>query len=517
MYTLPSPSRTSPPPSSFSSSPPLLTSTQATISLIKGIAGAGSFALPFAFSQSGLLAGLLALALLAFLSSSSIKLLASIKRSLFGSATVTYLDLGERVLGEDAAHLITAAVCACSLGVSTAYLDFISCMGSSLVPEWKGPSAVFLIPALPVIVALCLLRSYRLLSFTALIGDAAILLGTACVLLSGLSTLLSSPTLVSAVTLWPHPTSELLLRPSTFPLFLSTAAFLFCVHFFVLPIEANMQHPSHFDHAVDSSFLITAIANAAFGVLGLLLFPHPSAIILDNVRGSWWVAAIKGLLCVDMVFSYAVVFFPGREIVENALLGRDSPPSSPSLDRYAVASEDEQADSIIPLTTAAPTAPLASAHHVRVSGGASSATRWPFVSGPLSSLSMEGRRDVIRVSLVALTVVLAVSIPQFSVVLSLVGGLSMTALGFVFPPLMALRLRQWERAGNVGEEGDRLLPISQWRGVGLPKQGKAAEWMELAYYATLLCFGVLIMALTVVTSVASIAHALQSDAPLSSC
>ena len=496
----------------------LLTTGQATVSLVKGIAGAGIFAIPWALLQSGLLAGVLGIACLALLSSTSIKLLASIKRAMFGSASVTYLHVGERVLGEDAGRLIAASICACSFGVCTVYLTFIRCMGSSLFPQLSAawPSAVFLLPALPVIVGLCLLRSYRMLALTALIGDFSIFLGALCVVLSGVSSLSAAP--LSASLLWPHPSSDLLLKPHTFPLFLSTAAFLFCVHFFILPIEANMQNPSRdFPRAVDRSFLVTAVFNALFGVVGLVCFANPNAIVLDNVRGGAWVTAVKVLLCLDMVFSYAVVFFPGREIIENALLGTDSPPSSPPLDRYsAVASEDDPDHAMPPAVAVSGVRSLLSPQYVAaaIEDIAPSSPSW---ASPMAALSLEGRRNVIRVSLVMFTVLVALCVPLFSVVVGLVGGLSMTALGFVFPPLMALRLRKVERQARMGGEHAVLVPSAGWRGDGARKDGWLADWLELSYYAGLIGFGVLIMLLTVVTSGFNIVHALQSDAPMHSC
>ena len=516
--------------SSAASSSTLMTQTQATFSIIKGVAGAGIFALPFAFSQAGLLGGVLGVTLLAFLSASSIKLLVRVKRRVFGSHAVTYLDVAERVLGEEAGRLVTVAVVACSLGVSTAYLDFIRCMGMSLLPAVAAvaPSIVFLLPVLPIIIALCLLRSYRLLSFTAAIGDASIALGALCVVVYGIAELsasaaASSPSSPSPY--WPHPVSDLLVKPATFPLFLSTAAFLFAVHFFILPIESNMAEPRLFSAAVDRSFLITAAANTAFGVLGLLCFSSPASIVLDNVRGGAVVSVVKLLLCVDLLFSYAVVFFPAREIVENALLGRDSPPSSPPLLHAAGVADSDSGDSIVPASVMClHTAPLPCAHHVRVTpfsspvaSSSSSSLSVPRSVRLLPRLSLDGQRNGIRIVLVLFTAFLALCLPMFSIVVSLVGGLSMTALGFVFPPLMAIRLARWKREAQQ-EEARFLLDDGEERQQRLQAEtedeGSAAQ---LLYWGALIVFGVVVMLLTVVTSAMSVLQALQSDAPISSC
>ena len=520
-----------------------MSSTQATISIVKGIAGAGIFALPYAFAQAGLLSGIAATLLLALLSSHSITLLVSVKRLAFGSAAVTYLDVAQRILGDEAARLASVAVVACSMGVATAYLDFIRCMGKSLFPLIAASfgSGVFLVPVLPIIIALCLLRSYRLLSLTALIGDISILLGALCVVLYGLSSVSSAAVNPSQLsTTHPFTTSDYVLKPSTFPLFLSTAAFLFCVHFFVLPIEANMRQPAHFSRSVRHSFLLTALFNAAFGSIGLLCFRSPSSVVLDNIEGGLWVWSVKLLLCVDMIFSYAVVFFPGRELIEQALLGKDSPPSSPDGSRGAVLDEtsllrqdsdvsveEDAGDSVVPVSAITlQSTPFPSSHHVTVastscstsSSPASPSARRPALrpsfSSPsfpssfsfslFSSLSPDTHRNLIRTGLVLLTALLALCVPMFSVVISLVGGLSMTSLAFVFPPLMALRLVR----GSGG--GKRLA-------AGGEEEGLESGWRGMMTYVGLIVFGVLIMLLTVVSSVRNIAAALQSDAPLESC
>ena len=523
-----------------------MSSTQATISIVKGIAGAGIFALPYAFAQAGLLAGVISTLLLAFLSSYSITLLVTVKQRAFGTASVTYLDVARRILGDEAARLASVAVVACSLGVATAYLDFIRCMAKSLWPLAAASygSGSFLVPVLPVIIALCLLRSYRLLSLTALIGDVSILLGALCVVLFGLSNVNSTsndPSLDSTVS--PLSTSDYLLKPATFPLFLSTAAFLFCVHFFILPIQSNMQQPAHFPRSVRHSFLATALFNAAFGSVGLLCFRAPSSVVLDNIQGGLWVWSVKLLLIVDMVFSYAVVFFPGRELIENALLGRDSPPSSPDYQRGAVVSEttllrqdselSEDADSVVPVSAfTLHSTPFPSSHHVAVasnspspsSSSASPSARRPALQHSFSSpsfpsstsfsfftsLSSDAQRNLIRVALVLFTALLALCVPMFSVVIALVGGLSMTSLGFVFPPLMALRLTRARPSKR---------PTAERGSDGGAEQGDELEegWKGVLVYGGLIVFGVAIMLLTVVTSVGNITAALQSDAPLESC
>src|SRR6185503_14701784 len=134
---------------------------------------------------------------------------------------------------------------------ATAYLDFIVCLTSAIFPS--ASSGAVLLVALPVISFLSLLRSFRHLAFSAVLGDVAIVSGALCVLLYGFFVLGLSGSAVSHIS----TESWLYFKARTFPAFLGVAAFLFSVHFFALPIENAMQQPQRFDAAVDKSFVIT--------------------------------------------------------------------------------------------------------------------------------------------------------------------------------------------------------------------------------------------------------------------
>ena len=85
---------------------------------------------------------------------------------------------------------------------------------------------------------------------------------------------------------------------------------------------------------------------------------------------------------------------------------------------------------------------------------------------------------------------------------------------------MALRLRQWENQGEGdgdGEGAPLLLPMAEWRGDGVRKPGRKGQWVEVLWFVSLIAFGVLIMALTVVTSALDIVRLMHSDEPMSSC
>jgi amino acid permease len=76
-----------------------------------------------------------------------------------------------------------------------------------------------------LIVPLTWLRSFKYLAFTAILGDVAIVVGVATVLIFGfINGKMSSPFDTERYVMW---------NWSTYPVFFGSAAFLFCIHMLV--------------------------------------------------------------------------------------------------------------------------------------------------------------------------------------------------------------------------------------------------------------------------------------------
>ncbi|KAL3926728.1 MAG: hypothetical protein SGARI_005512 [Bacillariaceae sp.] len=97
--------------------------------------------------------------------------------------------------------------------------------------------------------------------------------------------------------------------------------YLFLVHFLIIPIESSMEHPQHFSKVATSTFAVCAVLSGVFGIIGYLMFgAETEQIVLLNVReGSFFVTAVKILLCIDLIFTYPVVMRPSIGILEETL------------------------------------------------------------------------------------------------------------------------------------------------------------------------------------------------------
>jgi proton-coupled amino acid transporter len=213
----------------------------------------------------------------------------------------------------------------------------------------------------------------------------------------------------------------------TMPLAFGTIGYLFLVHFLVLPIESSMAHPERFPAVATKTFTACAVLSGSFGIIGYLLFgTETQQIVLLNVQGSFFVSAVKLLLCVDLLLTYPVVMRPSIVIVEQSLL----PGILPSSSKKAK----------IPLPVVGWSTHLAVCVFLGlVAGGAS------------------------------------LYVPAFGLLSGLVGGVSQTFLALVLPPLM---LSQQQNSKGVLGIGGKDIGLVLF-GVVLILWTLVSTWNEL--------------------------------------
>ncbi len=379
----------------FSLKPSGITEWEAGLSLAKAIMGAGSFALPWAFLQMGYLAGPIFLGILMFLSVYSLQLLITCARA---SGQHCYVDVSRNIFGRAGARMAYVASVSASLGVCGSYLVFIAANLQSLLPlnatETTTEPAIsqtcLIIMVLPWVVALSSVRDMKHFTFASLLGDISVVLGMVVVLVYGI---------------WHdediHTSKDLVAIGSfeTMPLAFGAIGYLFLVHFLSLPIESAMIRPEKFHSVAIITFSVCAVLSGSFGVIGYLLFGRETQqIVLLNVHGSYFVSAVKLLLCVDLLLTYPVVMRPSIVIVEQSLMPEESLSLSKTKKR---------------------TTSVGWTIHLSV---------------------------CIFLGLVAAAG--GILVPAFGLLSGLVGGVSQTFLAFVLPPLMLTKQRHIARTGK---------------------------------------------------------------------
>ena len=377
--------------------------------LTKAFLGAASFELPWALQQSGIAAGVLSLAAFALACAYTLKLLGRTRLLVMNSQewvtratptnnVITYVEIGRAAYGAAGARLVNFGVVGMSLGVCAAYLVFVGTtlhsvfvnvgvypamsIGSSCASATSmapGCIALPLLVTLPVFMCIALLEDYSKLAWTSLAGIVLVIVAMASVLSYGAAT-----QSVSTAQLAAQP----FIRWTTYPLFFGNAAFTFCIHTVAIPIHASLGDPERdYETAVDKSTTFVAVINTSFAAACSVLFESEGvqANVLQNLpQGEHLSVLVKVLLCLVMIFTYALFLQPVAELIEHVFFTATF--------RMASASK----------------------------------ALW--------------NRRAIRVAVILVTTALALAVPDFGLACNLVGSVANSLVGLIMPPLFYRKL-----------------------------------------------------------------------------
>jgi len=392
------------------------------LNLAKCICGAGSFALPHVFLKEGVWGGTIALTTCAVLASSTLQSLMTSKQlaaGIYAHPILSYVDLAECTLGSWAAMIVFVLTLSASLGVCSTYLVFIGQTMASLSKDATShnivrqfaadvPVRTWEVLALIALYPLSLIRDYSIFAFTSTVGVVAVVGGILVTLASGIyvqpggglqaawdaifinDSDNSNALPTYAVPMWPESMAD------AFGGSFGTIAYLFCVNFLTFPIMNSMKEPQHYGISVKAAIVGVWLVNLVFAILCLGFYGRDTQdLVLANLDNGPYLSALKLLLCIDLLFTFPIVFSSGRQILENAILG---PPSSSDV----VDSSQEVSSSIL------------------------------IARGVLAAA--------------AITVCFGLAqIGGFGAVANLVGGVAQGTLAFIMPPAIAVSLKRNQR------------------------------------------------------------------------
>jgi len=416
--------------------------------MLKGIMGAGGFAMPWAFAHLGLLGGFAVIGICTVFGTWTTGELAMLKghvESHCFSRAASYVDVARAALGTWGAVLVFALTLLCSLGATSAYLVFISTTIHSMVPVLSQQMIALLAAAavLPVTWA----PNFSFLSKLAQGGTYAVIVGYAVTLYYGAEEALRHGTG------WHSDAPQVLIgSPAGIAAGIGPVAFLFCIQAMLFPImtassaaSAEASAPGSFRKLAAVAFGVAGVINGVFGAACLLLFGSSvsSIVVNDIASGSICLIATKVMLCVDLFCTYPLVFASGRQILETCLLDHSEvayhlPYGDDGRDNDGIEQEEEleaQSGELLLQCEEEDATINRDADH--------SKRHW---------------RILIRSCMVLATLGMA-QLQDFGLIVSLVGSLGQATLAFVLPPIMALRLCRdsmstWHRAMNIA-----ILPV----------------------------------------------------------
>jgi amino acid permease len=214
--------------------------------------------LPSAVKDAGLVLGFVSLLVLGAASAFTINQLAEAGRIVARAnphrRVPTYVDVGHAILGSWTKPITYFGVVATLIGVCAVYLDFIGSLLTDVFDDKlsvKQMQAVLLAPC----VALAMLRNFKYLAWTSIVGDFAVVCGVIVVLVyGGYKHGMASPSELPAA------------APSTYSKFFGQSVFLFAVHTVILPLSQAMREPRKFSKVVNVSYFWIVVINALFGV-----------------------------------------------------------------------------------------------------------------------------------------------------------------------------------------------------------------------------------------------------------
>jgi solute carrier family 36 (proton-coupled amino acid transporter) len=442
-------------PESVSFIPQYLTPFTTFITIIKCAVGGGSFSLPYAFQLGGVYASFIFTIFLGFLCFYTIDVLIYCERRfvLFSQReNINVKQLSYSQMGSIAfpqltvminswevnlmALLINVGIFLTCIGVSVAYIDIIASIYPSILSPFSSPTISFLstnsssslTPSLapsqspsasitptsishwlllPFLLLLSLISNYRYLVTTSTIGAIAVYVGLILVVLDGW--LMSSS--AHEISL-----SQPFIQPSSFNQYISRTCFLFAIHIVIIPIAQDMRPSSYsaFRRVLFRSYSVISISNALFGCVVYLLYSPltcplstslyshgPCPNILDSLSGGLFISTVKSLICLDLLFSIPLILSSARELLITSLLSLLSAQSS--------------------LTITPSTVSL-----------------------------------IVRLFLPFFLLLISTTIPDFGLVIDLVGGVCNSLMGFVLPPIFLLTFHHRDHW--------RQLPLSYQRG-----------------------------------------------------
>jgi proton-coupled amino acid transporter len=376
----------------------IVTTTQTLVNLIKVYLGSGILGLPYAFREGGFLTSLLVMAFVSVITTHSMVMLVLAKRRAeqLDSRIVSFTDIASFTYGRVGAWLVDFLLVFTQYGFCCVYVVFISQNTANFIPDygWYVNWRMVVVWWIPVLIILANLPTLKHMSFAAMFANVAILTGIVVILIAAF---------IQMNNKWgegshplPHGKKDPFaidwwIVPETAAVMFGMAIYAFEGIGVVIPAETAMKKPEHFIPTLLVTMVGSSLNYICFGLICYLAWGVDTNTLVtvnlhDFAEGSkpWEVLSILvtiGLI-IAIASTYPLQLFVVTDILEEAL----------------------------------------------------------FKPGRLSSRCKPLKTFVFRTLLVLGTAGIAIGVPDFGLLIGLIGALGSTSLQFVFPGLFHLKL-----------------------------------------------------------------------------
>jgi len=252
-----------------------------------------------------------------------------------------------------------------------------------LIPKLSEAAIVWI--AVPICIFLSCLTDLKALAYSSIAGSIALVMAMGCVIAFGLERHLLEPVKSYPFINWEH-----------IPLFLGTAAFLFCDHVIVLPLANSCGSYKKFPRVLDAAVTFVTLINVVFAALAYGYFRNETCgNVIKNLGKGLLADFVRVGISLEVLASFPLVISAGFQSLETAF---------PRQMNIVTA---------FPHTTSGDYRPLLSSNI------------WYYL---------------FRGGIIAVLALLASTISNFGQLVSLVGSLTIMATGFVFPQIFYLKL-----------------------------------------------------------------------------
>lgn len=306
----------------------------------------------------------------------------------------SFREIGAAAYGSVGRYAVDVNLCLSQLGFCTAYMAFVGENMSDVLPQLSYNEWIVLM--MITLSVFCQLRSVSSISFTSAAGNVIYL---ACIIIIFVDGFRNQCCLNGHSIGW--------VDMKGLPQVFGTACFALEGIGLILPVKAAMkhQHQHRFFFLLNSAIVLVAFAYVIFGTLGYLFYgSNINASITFNLTPGPIADSVKVSLSLSLYFSFILQMFPVVDISDYAV-------------HYALSRGQEHA-------------PL---------------TKWTVLV-----------QSFMRIFWVCLTGVIAITVSNFGLLVSLTGSLANSMIAFILPTLFYLRIIQFRYHPH---------PLESWQSV----------------------------------------------------
>ncbi|KAF4919312.1 Vacuolar amino acid transporter 3 [Colletotrichum viniferum] len=291
--------------------------TKTFFTTLKAFIGTGIMFLPKAFKNGGILFSSITMLLVAVISMAAFHLLLQC-RTRYGGG---YGDLGKEISGPRMRSLILASITLSQLGFVCTGLVFVADNWFSFlqaVTNGANPldsTALIALQAI-IFVPLAFIRNISKLGPAALLADVFIVMGVGYIWwydISALATRGMDP-------------SVRLFNPASYTLTIGASIFTFEGIGLIIPIQASMKKPEHFEKLLAGVMLLITCVFTSVGALCYATFGDRTQIeVINNYpQDSRLVNAVQFMYALAVLVGNPVQLFPAMRIIEGKVFGHRS-------------------------------------------------------------------------------------------------------------------------------------------------------------------------------------------------